>query len=81
VFDLGKGKFEAESELQSSMDAGFVEAGFTLKGRNLAKLEQRIEGEVGLPLIVRQEKAGELWRAWVAVFSARRVEEMVKEGR
>lgn len=58
-----------------------MEARFAFKGRNLEKLEQRIDEEAGLLLIGRQEKAGEHWWAWVAVFSAWRVEETVKEGR
>ncbi len=43
------------------------------------KLDVEIEANVGAPVLIRQEKVGDLWRAWVVVFSSQGVEEMVKE--
>jgi hypothetical protein len=49
------------------------------QGKGQGKQDVVIDAKVGLPLLIRQEKVEESWRAWVAVFSAQGVEQMVKE--
>lgn len=79
--DLGKGKGElkAEADLQTSGDDNFMEVRSWLKMEGQPKLDVEIEANVGAPVLIRQEKVGDLWRAWVVVFSSQGVEEMVKE--
>ena len=72
---------EVESESQASGDDHFVEARLTLRAKGTLVVATSAEAEVGVPVILQQEKVGERWRTWVMTFSARYFADTIKEGR
>jgi hypothetical protein len=72
---------ELEFEGQTSGSDDFVES----RARILAKRKEALVNEsdagVGVPIILQQEKVGDHWQTRVGTFSARSIEDRIKEGR
>ncbi|MFT6861791.1 MAG: hypothetical protein ACJAVK_000344 [Akkermansiaceae bacterium] len=71
---------EVESESQTSSDDDFVETRVTIKAKGKVVVSTQTESEVGVPVILQQEKVGKRWRSWVVTFLARYFADTIEEG-
>ncbi|MFT6240774.1 MAG: hypothetical protein ACJAQT_002866 [Akkermansiaceae bacterium] len=78
---FGEGDLELGFEGQVSGSDDFVDSRATIRFGKKEVLKSEAEGKVGVPMILKQEKVGEVWQTWVGTFSARFSEDTIKEGR
>lgn len=81
--DLKFGEGFLELEFAGHVDGNddFVESRATIRAEKKEILKSEAEGKVETPMILKQEKVGEVWQTWVGTFSARYIEDTIEEGR
>lgn len=78
---MGGGKLVIDSESQSNADDQYVATRATIRSGKTEILKVEADSKVEVPMILGQEKAGGRWRTWIGEFSARFIEDTIKEGR